>query len=539
MARVLLIKIRMPDISRFAIAASPPLGLLYLAAYAREQRPHRDQFMLIDERIHPKTDLEYAEMLRTFRPDVIGLSVLTTEAERWKDLARVMKRLSPTTPLFVGGPHATAYGAQLFDEGPADYVFRGESELPFVQLLDSLDAGIAHPEKRLSGLMYKRPDGGLYEVPYNAEMVDIETLPRPAWDLLDFADYQDHPRMTPINSARYAPLFTSRGCPYRCIYCHDVFGKGFGAMSPQKIADEIQYLNEVHNVHDFEIYDDIFNADPRRVLMICDEIKRRGLYTRFTFPNGVRGDRLNKDVIQALASVGAYHMAFAVESASPRIQKLIRKHNNLEKIQENIGYAAEAGIFCWGFFMLGFPTETREELWSTVNFAVDSKLHGAFFFQVVPFGGTELAQKYYSDAPPIPQGMFAEELGVGTSIAGVSETTRGLNDIPEKQASISADYHFTENTLAAVSTTELALIQRVAYVRFYYHPRRMTRMLRAYPVSVDQLAERAYKLTRYLAYEKPALTVQRRVGEGLDALRGRLGVGAGARRRTGATLHAS
>jgi anaerobic magnesium-protoporphyrin IX monomethyl ester cyclase len=534
MARCLFIKVRMPDISRVAIAASPPLGLLYLAAYSRQQRPGKDEFRLVDERIHPLTDADYAEIIRTWKPDLIGLSILTTEAQRWKELARTLKGLSPATPIFVGGPHATAYGAKLFDEGPCDFIFRGESEQPFVQVLNAFDESralsVSMPlaggqtlkgaiPAKVSGLIFHRDDGSLYEVPYNDSMLNVEELPRPAWDLLDFSDYQDHPRMTPINHARYAPLFTSRGCPYRCIYCHDVFGKGFGAMSPKKVVDDIQYLNEVHNVHDFEIYDDIFNANPERVIAISEEIRRRGLYTRFTFPNGVRGDRLNKDVIDALAAMGTYHMAFAVESASPRIQKLIRKHNKLDKLAENIAYAADAGIFAWGFFMLGFPTETREELWSTVDFAVDSKLHGAFFFQVVPFGGTELAQKYYSDSPAMPEGMLetmGDNPGLGGGLAGgssvsQSQTTRGTNDLSEGEASLAADYHFTANTLAAVSTSELAFIQRMAYLRFYYNPMRLGRLVRDYPVLTDELAQRGIKLSRYLFYEKPMLSAKRQL----------------------------
>ena len=479
MSRVLMIKTRQNHYDRFWAAASPPLGLLYLASYAREKRPGADRFIVVDERTDPQTDFDYRQIIEDFRPDVVALSVLSTEADRLADLVPLMRSLVPEAKILIGGPHATAEGPGVITDFPDCYVVRGEAEVSFVRLLDAFDEGLLHPEERVSGLMYTRADGSLYEVPYNVELPDVPSLPTPAWDLVDFDTYEKHPsRMTPIGGGRYAPLFTSRGCPYRCIYCHDVFGKGFRAYDAKKTVDEIQYLIEHHGVHEYEIYDDIFNADYSRTMAICDEIKRRGLKTRFSFPNGIRGDRLDGPLLQALADVGTYHMAFAIESASPRVQKLIRKHIKLDKIADNITFAAKAGIFTWGFFMLGFPTERREELLATVDFAVTSDLHGAFFFSVIPFGGTELTKNYVGGGEVYESPLFSAE---NTSDAG--------------------DYHYAESGLADVSPKELQRIQWDAYRRFYLRPSRWAAVWRDFPRGKGVAIKKALSLSKHIVVD--------------------------------------
>ncbi len=483
MSRLLLIKTPQNHYARYFTAPSPPLGLLYLAAYARRERDGRDLFMLIDERTHETSDDEYRHLVREFRPDVVALSVLSTEADRLADIVPLFGRIAPTAKILIGGPHATAEGPGIIEDFPETYVERVEAENSYVKLLNGFDEGLAHPgqgDERISGLMYTRPDGTVSETPYGTDDPDVQSLPMPAWDLVDFDVYEKHNRMTPLGPTRYAPLFTSRGCPYRCTYCHDVFGKGFRAQSASRVVDEIEHLIDRYGVSEFEVFDDIFNADYARTMAICDEIKRRNLETKFCFPNGIRGDRMERPLLQALADVGTYHMAFAVESASPRVQKLIRKHIKLDKIAENITTAGDVGIFTWGFFMLGFPTERREELQATVDFAVNSDLHGAFFFSVIPFGGTELQREY---AAPDMSSAYASPLFLEGTAA-------------------EADYHYAENEMSDVTPDDLKQIQWTAYRRFYFHPRRWWRGFRDFPWGKRSAIKKGVGFSKYLVFDR-------------------------------------
>ena len=479
MPRVILIRTRRETPLEMGDGVSPPMGLLCLAAYARRERPGKDDFFLVDERVHKKSLSEWADIIREWRPDGIAISSLTVETDRLAALVPYFKKNFPQIPLFLGGPHASAAGPDLLNRIPVDFVVAGEGEKSFISLLEMLEQGRPYPATQVSGLAFTDESGQIVHWPCNQDLLDAEDLPLPAWDLIDLKDYQDLPHMTPFNGKRlYAPLITSRGCPYHCIYCHEIFGKKFRPRTAVQVADEIEFLITHHGVHEFEVYDDVFNLDKKRVLAICAEIKKRGLETSFSFPNGVRSDILDREVLEALASVGTFHVAFAVESASPRIQKLANKNVQLEKVQENIAIASELGIFCWGFFMLGFPTETRSEIWKTMLWAWKSPLHGAFFFIVIPQEGTVLAQEYVLNRP-------AEQKGK------------------------THDYFDARVSLAQVSAMELWFSQSMAYVLFLMAPRRLMVIYRHAGNRGGKIFGTTYRLARYLLFQKPMNLVKR------------------------------
>ena len=192
---------------------------------------------------------------------------------------------------------------------------------------------------------------------------------------------------------RYGLLFTSRGCPYLCNYCHDIFSKNFKFQSADRVLQEIELLYEKHGVTEFHIVDDIFNLHKPRLKKIMHEVHKRWPgKIQFAFPNGVRADIIDEDVLDDLKLGGTYAMSVAIETATPRLQELIEKHLDIEKTHWVIEQADKRGIMVNGFFMLGFPTETPEELQATVNFALSSRLTAAAFFTVIPQPGTPMYQ---------------------------------------------------------------------------------------------------------------------------------------------------
>ena len=491
MARILLVKLSLP-LSEWhtQIAATPPLGLMSLASHARQVRPGKDEFILLDERLEFPTTDYYRRLLDTFRPDYIALSVLSTEADRYREVVPLLREVAPDTRLIVGGPHVSAVGSQLLAQEPRAFLVRGEGEKAFVALLNAWDQDRTYPEEPISGLVYRTPNGEVREWPYNQDLVDVEALPLPAWDLVDLEKYRTVTRMTSmVRGRRYAVLFTSRGCPYRCTYCHDIFTKKFRAQSPMKVVDEIQYLIEHHNVYEFEILDDIFNADYKRTMAICDEISRRGLKTRFSFPNGVRGDRMDEPLIKALASVGTTNIGFAVESANQGIQKQIRKHVKLEKLARAISYAVKERIFTTGFFMLGFPGETRSNMEQTLDFAVNTDLHMGMFFTVIPFAGTALAKENPEASAAldpfnhIPHTDSLDDAG-----------PHGNNGAT---ASARTNHHYATNRMSELTPAELLSFKRKAYLKFYTQPRRMLRIVKDYPHGYPNLLRSGAKFFHY------------------------------------------
>jgi len=192
-----------------------------------------------------------------------------------------------------------------------------------------------------------------------------------------------------MRGRRYATLFTSRGCPYKCSYCHDLFTKKFRWRSAEDVVAEIAFLVDNHGVVEFQIVDDIFNLHKPRLKRIFALVKERYPDKRlyFSFPNGLRGDIIDRETVQAMKEGGVYQATVAIETVTGRLQELIEKNLDVEKARRAIEYFDEAGFIVAGFFMLGFPTETPKEIWDTIRFALRSRLSVAQFFTVVPQPG--------------------------------------------------------------------------------------------------------------------------------------------------------
>ena len=466
--RVLLVMVGGRQMGRNDV--SPPLGLMYLSAALKQARP-ATLTQIHNMKLDNTSCVELAKLAKDFAPDLIGLSVLSASSNVLPKAVFALKDTLPDIPIVLGGPHASAVGVQAFDAAPIDFLVQGEGEEALIQLIESLEDGApklrdpfefqASDEdpmfpvlKDVEGLCF--PSGGdLVKKPYARKIENVEALPFPDWDAIDFSEYAKNQSMAPMGYRRYANLMTSRGCPFRCIYCHDHLGKSFRARSPVLVVDEIEILYRKYNIKHFEIIDDIFNFNKKRTIEICNEIKRRKLKIRIAFPNGLRGDLLDKEVIDALAEAGTHFISFAVETATPRLQKLVRKHNRLEILKKNIDYAVSKNIFSYGFFMLGFPTETREEMAATIEFACTSKLNAASFFIVTPFGGTELFHR--------------------------------LADQPGKRDVLFDDYDFESGkaNCSELSYEELMSIHRRAYRRFYLSARRIWLFSRGVLVNWD------------------------------------------------------
>ncbi len=386
-----------------------------LAAYVRQTQ--RVDVRIIDMTPYPMDYRELDHQIRMVKPDLIGISAITFESDGLHRAAQIAKAWRSDVPVVVGGPHATSYTEEVLDDRNVDIAVLGEGT--FDELLRAIRA--SRPLDEVHGIAFRR-DGRFVQTPPRELIQDVDALPFPAWDLVPIRRYKYFDRFSKTGSGDYATLFTSRGCPYRCVYCHQVFGKTFRPRSPENVFREIQILYSTFRIREFEVIDDAFNLNYQRAEAICDLIIQSGMEISLTFPNGVRGDLLDENLIRKLRQAGTRFMTFAVETASPRLQKAIRKNLRIRRIRRNIEIALREGIFCQGFFMLGFPTETREELESTLEFALTSDLHAAHFFVVNPFHGTQLAELARAMGKPVKRDFKTSYL---------TRHFDNLTDIPE------------------------------------------------------------------------------------------------------------
>jgi radical SAM superfamily enzyme YgiQ (UPF0313 family) len=445
--RILLVNVRG---QRAHTNFSPPIGLLYLVAYLREtvEGVHVD---VLDQKVSPLSDRAVADHAVRGGYGIVGLSTFTMVADHAEGIARLIKARSSDTVVVTGGPHPSTFPEEALGEPAVDYAIRGEGERAFSGLVQRLlqgDGGAGLP-----GVIYREGNRTLVG-PATPVVERLDDLPFPAWDAIaDLGVYWKREGFGFMGRRRYLPLFTSRACPYRCTYCHSIFGKRYRARSPENIVAEMIDLRRLYGVDDFEFLDDAFNLQEDRAIETLDRIRTMLPGAKLQFPNGLRVDIMSRRYIDAMARAGTQYVSVAIESASPRIQKLIRKNLNIEAAEENIRCCADRHFYCNGYFMLGFPTETIEEMERTVNFAVRSKLHSASFFRVVPFKGTELWESLDADSKAHLAG-----LPIGSN----------------------AYSRYVINVSMADDASFLKLHQR-AFFRFYSRPERILRVLRDHP----------------------------------------------------------
>ncbi len=422
-----------------------PLGIQYLSASLKEHFGDRVKVVIGDMGLIPQ-QTPYEPVVRNFlsdfNPDVVGLRGFSSQRKTYPLVAKIAKEVNEDCLVIAGGPHAATFSPHLFDDSNIDFVVPLEGEITLIEMVEGILA-----ETNIEDVpgVYWNGVAGPETIASRPLIADLDGICFPDYTDVDIDAYQKFKTMTGLRpKGKATSLFTTRGCYFRCTYCHDHFGKKVRQRSLENVFDEMEFLMEQRGVTEFQIIDDIFNADRKRSIAFFNEVVRRNWKLSFAFPNGLRGDLITEEFVAAAKEAGTYHWAIAIESASPRIQKLVQKHNRLDRLLRAIELSDQYRIFTSTFVMLGFPSETREEMAMTIEYLMNSKAHISHMFHVQPFEGTPIREQ----AEDLMAGTLAEDLG----FSHVPKEEEWFTEVPpEEIRQIIQDtygrFHFAEERL--------------------------------------------------------------------------------------------
>ncbi len=342
----------------------PPCGLLHLATFETLRGKHEVKIL---DSVAEGLDLKGIEnRIIQEKPDVVGITLTTLYLGDGYRVLLITKKISKEIITIVGGPHLSLFPKETINWPEVDIAVCGEAEYALSEVLDRLEK--KKPIDDIPGVLTKNNSGQ----PFCRLFIDdINNLPIVNRKLLPYRKYWSIlSKSNPVTV-----MMTSRGCPFNCAYCPQA-GTKVRKRSAKNVADEIQQCLDL-GINDILFFDELFTLEHDRVKELCDEFISRGLKFRWHIRTRIKD--VNKEIIYLMKKAGCRLIQFGIESGTERIQKIMHKNLDLNKVREVIKMVRDAGILTYGNFMIGSPTETFEEMNKTIEFAIELKLDFAVF----------------------------------------------------------------------------------------------------------------------------------------------------------------
>lgn len=538
-----------------------PLGILYLSATLKDKQVVKDVWCLdialglmnVTQALSVYqfiTEAAKRHVSANKRVDVIGLSSNFSCQHRVLLLtAKILRELHPNAIVCAGGFHPTNATKEVLADGSVDLVFRGESEISFVEFIDTyntyqspslidslqfrLPSGVYSKRKLL--LSISSPEISLSaRVPYSPRGLEspeipseLDKIPLPDRSIVDMAKYTSNEGRTTVidkvYSRKKASIITNRGCYFSCSFCasRTIFPRKMRFRSLENIKSELYDLYEKYGVNFFVIEDDLFTADKDLCvgfLRMLSTLRIPDL--EIQFPNDLNINTLDRDIIDAMVDAGLRVAHLAIESGSPYIQKhVINKGVRLELVPEHVAYFRSLGVIVKSIFILGFPGESISQMEETISFARAIDSDWSIFNIATPLLGTPMCQQF------IDLGYIADDITI------LSETdfkrrmfdTREIsaNDLNRLQYRANLDLNFVNNRLIRENNFQEALgVFSNVYKKYPYHAFALWQLYKCeLALGTFQNAQRLHDdLSRLLTTDSRAINMVSEFGDLLPEL---------------------
>ncbi len=349
-------------------------GLAYLSS-ALIARGH--DVRVLDMNNYGYTKEDVADYARRYRPDWVGTSVKTALVSSAEATMRAIRAAWPHARTIVGGAHVGVAGqGYISKQDVYEFGLAGEGERAFPDLIEGKNP------QQIPGLIYY--EDGAWRQNKIEFIFDLDNLEYPTYRTWDRIDRTLFPYL----------MVHSRGCPYSCTFCSvpKINGRRFRKRSPEGTVEELKYARKEYVFRDFEFLDDNLTLDVEHAKRVCEALIQADLGVGWYANNGIRADRLDKELAQLMKRAGCKGVAIGVESANDDVLKNIRKGETIDEMRHGILILKEAGIVVGGHFIVGLPGDTLEKVENSIKFKDEVGLDYAYFNQLVPYPGTELGE---------------------------------------------------------------------------------------------------------------------------------------------------
>jgi radical SAM superfamily enzyme YgiQ (UPF0313 family) len=338
--------------------------------------------------------IEVKKTIKDFEPDIVGISIWTTFAASALQIARICKEVKPSCTVIMGGPHASVKAEEMLKISPyVDYVVRGEGEITVSELIQHLEDNNGNLSA-IVGLSY-RENGIIRHTPPRENTKDLDKFPFPDRTLL-------------INESKYTSedmglIMTSRGCPYGCTYCA-TDTRRVSYRSIENVLKEIRLVKERYGTTQFSFKDDSFTVNRKRVEELCDRLINEKF--NINWECNTRVNLVTEDLLYKMKKAGCNSIKVGIESGSERVLKEMNKGITLNQVRNAAKLFKKVGIHWTGYFMMGVPNETVEDVYRTLDFMYEVKPDFASIGVYEPFPGTPM----FMDG--IQRGLVKQEMSL-------------------------------------------------------------------------------------------------------------------------------
>lgn len=399
-------------------AVMPGLGILYIAACLRQAGL---PVMVLDAEGRGLDLAHTIQAIARENAGILGITATTLSIVPAAKVAQKIKAVIPEIKVFIGGPHVTAMPVETMQHWPClDGCVLGDGENSFLKIVQNLQNNL-ELQQGVDGLVWRQGDD-IYTQPKKGHLQDLDTLPFPAWDLLQGFPEIYRPAFHSYRRLPVANIATTRGCPHACSFCdRSVFGRRTYSHSVEYVVEMIEYLVKDFGIREISIKDDMFIMSHDRVVEFCRKLRNKKI--DLTWSCNARVNSVGDELLREMKKAGCWMISYGIESGSPKMLEKMMKGITKNQVVKTLELTRRNNIVSKGFFMIGVPGETKETLEETISFVKELPLDELNVNFFTPFPGSKLYDEVIEegfkpdfgrmnmqDCVYLPKGLAADDL---------------------------------------------------------------------------------------------------------------------------------